>query len=278
MDPGTGLTVLGGALGSAKVIEKILGPTAEYVGVGLKDWTERSVNNVGRVFEKAQEKLGSRIDQPGSVPPKVLKKVLEEASFSEDELSAEYYGGVLASSRSEVGRDDRGAALIALIGRLTSYQIRSHFFFYSLLRVVFEGLDANLGDSVGRSQCRLFIPFPSYHVALDFSEGENPVVILTHVMFGLSRENLIETDFRFGDVDSLRRVYEKADQAGIIFTPSVLGVELFLWAHGRGDLPINSVLDPSIHLSTGVQIPTVPGIRSISFPDRGYPKPDGVVT
>lgn len=31
IDPGTGLTILGTAVGGAKVVEKILGPTAEYV-------------------------------------------------------------------------------------------------------------------------------------------------------------------------------------------------------------------------------------------------------
>ena len=38
MDPGTGLTLLGGALGSVKVVEKILGPTADYLGAGMRDW------------------------------------------------------------------------------------------------------------------------------------------------------------------------------------------------------------------------------------------------
>ena len=39
IDHGTGLTILGGAVGSAKVLEKILGPTSEYLGGQLKEWT-----------------------------------------------------------------------------------------------------------------------------------------------------------------------------------------------------------------------------------------------
>jgi hypothetical protein len=134
MDPGTGLTVLGTALGSAKVVEKILGPTAEYLGLGMREWTEHRVENLGKVFENAKKKLGEKLDGPGAVPPKVLKGILEEGQFCDDELAAEYFGGVLASSKSEVGRDDRGAAFIALIGRLSSYQIRAHFFFTRLSR------------------------------------------------------------------------------------------------------------------------------------------------
>jgi hypothetical protein len=78
-------------------------------------------------------------------------------------VSTEYFGGVLASSRTEVGRDDRGAAFVALIGRLSSYQIRSHYFFYT------------------------FVPMQSYASAMEFGEDENFDVLLSHVLFGLSR-------------------------------------------------------------------------------------------
>jgi hypothetical protein len=274
VDPGTGLTVLGTAVGSAKLVEKILGPTAEYLGSGLKDWTERSVNNVGRVFQKAQEKLGDRVNKPGSVPPKVLKQVLEEGAFSDDELAAEYFGGVLASSRTEVSRDDRGAAFIALVGRLSSYQLRSHYFFYSVVRTVFEGLEVNLGVQSGREQCRLFIPMESYFIALELAPNEPAHVILSHVMFGLVREGLLDNDFEFGGADHVKTKFPAADRPGLILAPSALGVELYLWALGRGELGTNSILDSALEQSAGVQITTAPGIRSTHFPDRGLPKPE----
>lgn len=46
MKPGTGLTILGTAVGSAKLVEKLLGPTADYLGEGLRQWTEKRVENV----------------------------------------------------------------------------------------------------------------------------------------------------------------------------------------------------------------------------------------
>jgi hypothetical protein len=121
MDTATGLTILGGAVGSAKIVEKLLGPTADYIGLGVKTWTEKRVENVGRIFRIAAEKLGSSIEEKGGIPPKVLKGILEEGSFCDDELSANYLGGVLASSRSSAPRDDRGATYIALIGRLSTW-------------------------------------------------------------------------------------------------------------------------------------------------------------
>jgi hypothetical protein len=110
MDPGTGLTVLGAALGSKELVVKILGPTADYLGAGLKDWTERATMNVQRVFYQAAKKLGNRIG-------------------------------------SEIGRDDRGAAHVALIGRLSAYQIRSHYFFYSIIRHLYGGKSPPLSHS-----------------------------------------------------------------------------------------------------------------------------------
>jgi len=273
MDPGTGLTLLGGALGSVKVVEKILGPTADYLGAGMRDWTEQRVKNVGRVFENAKKKLGDRIDGPGKVPPKVLKGILGEGAYCEDEVAADYFGGVLASSRTEVGRDDRGAAFVALLGRLSTYQIRSHYFFYSLIRIVYEGLKENIGVAEGRLRLTTFIPVTAYIVAMEFGKSENVPAIMSHVMFGLSREALIEDQFMFGGGE-LSKKYSVVSGPGIVFAPSALGVELFLWAHGQGDLQTNDILNPSVHLASDVQIATGPGIRSTVFPDRGFPKPE----
>jgi hypothetical protein len=271
MDPGTGLTVLGTALGSKELVGKILGPTADYLGAGMRDWTERSVKNVGRVFEKAKGRLGDKIDTPGAVPPKVLKGILEEGPFCDDELAAEYFGGVLASSRTEVGRDDRGASFISLIGRLSSYQIRSHFAFYSIIREIYQGSTENIGTSHGRLRLSTFIPFTAYVPAMEFDGRENVPAILSHVMFGLSREALIAEQFMYGTKEVLH--YALANGPGIVFAPSALGVELFLWAHGRNDLLTEDILNPAVELTSSVDIKTGPGIRSTVFADRGFPKP-----
>lgn len=274
MEPATGLTILGTAVGSAKVIEKILGPTADYIGAGVRNWTERRTANVANVFRKAANCLGDRIERPGSVPPKVLKNVLEEAAFSEDELTAEYFGGVLASSRSEVSRDDRGAAFAALVGRLTSYQIRAHYFFYTVLQQVYAGSGATLGGHEARRNCELFVPMQSYATAMEFSEKEDLWTILSHTIWGLIREGLLLNEFEMGNLEHIRSHYPGADQPGILLIPSFLGAELYLWAHGRGDLHPSVIFDRELKLSTGVKITTAPGIRSTHMADRGLPPPE----
>jgi hypothetical protein len=270
VDPGTGLTVLGTAVGSAKILEKILGPTAEYLGTGMRDWTERGIKNVSRIFQKTAALLGDRIEDPGSVPPKVLKEILAEGAFAEDELSSDYFAGVLASSKSEVNRDDRGAAFAALVGRLSTYQIRSHFIFYSLVRKVFSGKAFNLAAE-GRNECEIFVPLSLFVSAMEFGTTEAPEALLPHVLFGLQRESLIEANFQYGPVDTIRRRYAQADSDAIIVTPSALGAELFLWAHGLGNLGINLLLDPKVSITSETQLIHESGVRSTKHPALELP-------
>jgi len=254
---GTGLAILG----SKDIIVKILGPTADYLGGELRSYTEKGAANLRRIFSNTEKRLGDRLDQPGQVPPKVLKNVLTEGYFCEDELAAEYFGGVLASSRSEVSRDDRGASFVALIGRLTTYQIRTHYIVYHVIKDLFGGSGIDPSTREGRYQIRTFIPLTVYAAAMEFGEKENGSAILSHALFGLSRERLIEDDFHFGPPEFMKRYGADVTLPGLAVVPSALGVELCLWAYGLGQTHISKFL------ATDVQIPpyNVP-IRSGSEP------------
>src|SRR5688500_3074157 len=109
MDPTHVAVAVSAYLGLKDLVPKILGPTADYLGGELRTYTEKGASNLRRIVTNAGEKLGDELNKPGQVSPKVLKNVLEEGYFSEDELAAEYFGGVLASSRTTNSRDDRGA-------------------------------------------------------------------------------------------------------------------------------------------------------------------------
>jgi hypothetical protein len=259
MDPNSGLAILGAAIGSAKVVEKVLGPTAEYLGNGMRDWTDRRVTNVARIFENANKKLGDKGDQEGSVHPKVLREILNNGSVTEDELAAEYFGGVLASSKTGVSRDDRGAMYCALTGRLTTYQIRAHYYFYSLIKYVFDGSDHSVAAPQSRSELELFIPIASFALAMELTEAEDLSTILSHVFWGLSAEGLIENVFNFGGEEYIKKYTPVATGSGMTVRPSALGVELFLWAHGLGHLQVAQFLNSDVTFSTDVKITTLPG-------------------
>ena len=247
MDPGTGFSILATAIGSRELLVKILGPTADYIGDGVKDWTERGVENVSRIFQIANKKIGEKLNQDGGVPPKILKGILDEGQFCDDLLSSEYFGGILASSRSDVSRDDRGTTLIALLSRLSVYQIRAHYIFYFLTKKLFNGRDMELTLARSRSGAETYIPATFFATAMALSAKEVSQVnqILSHIMFGLNREGLIEPYHHFGTAQYIQGIFSEATSEGIIYQPSVLGIELFLWAYGRGDLDVNQFLNPS---------------------------------
>jgi hypothetical protein len=261
MEPGTGLAILGSALGGAKLVEKMLGPTAEYIGGGLRNWTEQRVQNVAKIFTSARDKLGDQIERPGAIPPRVLKQVLDEGSFCDDPLTTEYFGGVLASSRSETRRDDRGAHWSSLVARLSSYQIRSHFLIYRAIRDRFAGKDFqfNMDD---RSKLAVLLPFSSFFASMDFSPDELKQVtpLLNHSLFGLYKEGLIDT-FLYGNAPSLKKKkgekYSIPEEGGIWPTPSALGAELFLWAHGRGSSSLPALLYETFKVPDGITPCTV---------------------
>ena len=254
MDMGTGLTMLGAAGLSVNVVEKILGPTADYLGDRLRGWTTKRFETLGKIFQSAKAKLGDRLEIEGSVPPKVLKNILENGSYCVDDLSVEYFGGVLASSRTGVSRDDRGAAFASIVGRLTTYQIRTHYYFYGLWKELFNGMGFNVAVPQGRDAMQIFIPMGSYVDAMEFSEKEDFHVVLTHAIIGLARESLIDSNYNFGLDDHLKAYYSAAPGPGILVRPSSFGVELFHWAHGRGDMPIHRFLDRTIEFRSNIEI------------------------
>lgn len=268
MEPGTGLTVLGAAFGSAKVLEKMLGPTAEFLGGGLKDWTERGCKNLAQIFTVAKDRLGDRINDEGGIPPRVLKEVLQEGPFCEDRLWAEYFGGVLASSRTGVERDDRGARIAGLLGRLSTYQVRTHFAIYTLFKRLFDGSDISPSLEDGRRMLRMFIPSTTYESLMEFEKGETPSIILAHSVVGLVSESLLGDYYQFGSHDYIKRHFPEAPSAGLMVEPSTLGVELFYWAHGLGDIPVGAFLQPTIKFDSTIELASPKGVRSLGDPQR----------
>lgn len=226
-------------------IQKLLGPTADYLGQGLRDFTQKRAQTIGQIFQKAESKLGAKLDTPGEVPPKVLKAVLDEGSFSNDSLAVEYLGGILASSRTEHGRDDRGARIAKVMDALSTYQLRAHYLIYATVRALFSGCGLSL-NMEGRPRMQIFIPLPGFFAAMDFSSTELAQLssILGHIFFGLHGDNLLEGQWQYGDKDSMIKLFAGATDGGIICQPSALGGELFLWAFGHADKSLDYLFSP----------------------------------
>ena len=266
MDPGTGLTILGTAVGGAKLVEKLLGPTAEYLGNGLQTWTQKRVENVGRIFTKATERLGDRVDTTGSVPPKLLKGILDEGSYCDDALGAEYLAGILANGRTESGRDDRSSTFIKLTSQLSTYEIRLHFIAYSCIRRLFVG--DKLRPTFGEDLQKMLVHLPGTLIgtAMDFTQSEPASEIMQHCINGLARNDLIDIPF-YGSREHVNQTGEAMfrqrwnsvteDGWSIVGAPTAHGIELFLWGIGATSVDISDFLKPELTLvdPDGVTIP-----------------------
>jgi hypothetical protein len=258
MDIGTGLALFG----AKDLIIKLLGPTAEYLGKSAEVLTKKRIDNIRRIFNKALKKLGNKLNEPGGVPPKIVQGIFYDGGFCEDEISAEYYGGVLASSRSGVSRDDRTVVFLSLLSRMSSYQIRSHYVFYSSLWKVHKGRELNIDVDIERDQLGTFIPVREYIGAMDFSSNESLSLILGHVLYGLNREGLIAEFSATGNIPD-----KPENELGITFFPMPVGLELYLFAHGISDQPTANIF------KSNIAIPMISGILLPEHPARGEKSP-----
>lgn len=262
----TGAMIIAGGHASKELLTKLLGPTAEYLGGGLRNWTERAGENVARVFNTASRILGAKVESPGSVSPRSLKAVLDEAQFSEEQLTTEYLGGVLASARSEVGRDDRAVAMMALLSQMSTYQIRGHYVIYSIMKASFDGNGMDPSTNDGRARMWIFMPQAALNAALDFSGGELDRVsrLCEHIVFGLHNMGLIHA-FHMADAEEAQRdALHGITKAGVQCMASLVGMELFLWAHGKGTTAISGFLEPGFHVSALADV-TIPPSWPVTF-------------
>ena len=226
------------------VVAKILGPTADYLGDEFKAFTQKRIENLERIFSNAEKKLGKKLDRPGQVPPKVLKTIINEGSYADDVLTVEYFGGVLASSRTEVGRDDRGSRVAKMIDNLSTFQIRSHYLIYSTVSVLFSNSENSFRVETDRAKMELFVPFQGYREAMSFTQQElsNHHILLSHSFHGLATDGLIGHNWQYGSQEFLNKTLSGVHCAGIICTPTALGAELLLWAFGHGDKELDFLL------------------------------------
>jgi hypothetical protein len=88
------------------LLVRALGPAADEIGTALARWTSFRVGNVERIA-LATTRLADKRGRSGSAPPRVAHRILGDGSWNDDSVMIEYLSGVLASSLTPAGRDDR---------------------------------------------------------------------------------------------------------------------------------------------------------------------------
>jgi hypothetical protein len=112
---------------------RLLGPTADYLGGELRQFSEKQMTRFRLIASAGERKSGSRLYTPGMVNERVFTRIIDDGCFCTDRLSADYYGGFLASSRTTDGADDANISYVTLINRMSSDQLRAHWILYATL-------------------------------------------------------------------------------------------------------------------------------------------------
>jgi hypothetical protein len=278
MEIGTALAILGSAGMTRPMLERLLGPTFDYLGDGLRDLTEKRARNISNIVMKASRKA-ENLDAEGEVPLRVIKNIFDDGSFSDDQIMAEYLGGVLASSKSPQGRDDRGVALSGLVNRLSAYSLRTHYILYVAARKAnlsyiahyreTVGRDLNIGERTLARMVATLISFPAYNKAMAFGPSEDANGAAIHALHALMNEGLI-SEWSTGNAEQLKSEYNNVTEAGIVFWPTVPGVELFLWAHGKGHKATSAFFDSreNLEFEAALDIDPTGFVRASSPPPQ----------
>jgi len=125
-------------------LQKAFGPALSEFGEDLK-----------KLYAKGRDKLLSvayrKIHDHGDGKQanlRVIRDVLWNGAFTDDEVCAEYFGGILAASRSDDGKDDGAIQFVGVIKSLSAKQLRLHYIIYNCLNklLVAAGTPVNVGS------------------------------------------------------------------------------------------------------------------------------------
>lgn len=244
------------AAATRNLFTRMFGPAADEIGTAFARWTSYRVGNAQRIVEKAETKTRT---EGGAVPPRVAAHLLEDGSWVEDELTAEYLSGVLAGSRTPDGSDDRGMVWAATVTGMSALEIRAHFLLY---RAWAERLPLEASGVLwGRlRQCRMDINQGHFIAQLLGNSRLQSAPALTHALMGLERRGLLG-DVAWGPKDHLN-YRDPAYDYVVIVQPTAAGMELYGWGLGAPDITPASFLDfkaPSWDES-------YPQLQQIAFP------------
>lgn len=222
--PGTQAAKLGTSL-----FKDMLEPPAKAMGRHLEARVDRwsESEQAKHVAKLAAAKSVAHASD--SIPPRVFGAVMDAAEYSDDVFVAEYLSGVLASSMTPGGTDDRGVIWSALIGRLSSDALKLHYVIYSVVRQNMLGMDVDLVASWCRRH--IVIPYTSLLPALRF-DSEEAIPRALDAAYALQREGLIGSlthgghEFLTGQPYGGYVLPTVGDM--LILTPTIQGIQLGL--------------------------------------------------
>lgn len=262
------LAKVGAGAAALGLLYKVLGPSAQVFGDKLAFWTGEGLKHLENILQRALAKTPPEsADKPTRVSYRIAKSLVVDAPFCDDEICAEYFGGILASSRTEGQRDDRGVSYLAQINRLSSHQLRCHYVLYRAAQELGVAYWTRFEKPRPPTPAFAYIPETGLisSMSLDGLTKDQASTILRHSLFGLEREGFLGEHWSCTGIRQSRLAISSSELIGrgLIFHPSPQGIELYQWGYGRGQSSVEDFLEKAAEYPALKGIPSIGGCKAI---------------
>jgi hypothetical protein len=218
MDPITSISATGAVIA---VANKLLGKTADAIS-----------DDIANLYKAGRDKMVAAaarktadVNDGKIANLRVARDVFINGSFTDEAICAEYFGGILASSRSVDGKDDLGVFYTDIIKSLSSSQLKLHYIIYHSLNKLWLEMpaetvrpNAGLGTETGQ-----------YNIWFSTFELQNLGSDVEKDLIALHSKALIGDNY-----EALRHQLEVDKQLPYVKVgPTTLGIQLYAVAHNK---------------------------------------------
>ena len=201
-----------------------------YVGTKLFGTALATMgDDINKLYVKGRDKIvdvaTKKVDNPDDgkkVNLRAARDVLWNGAITEDEVCAEYFGGMLAAARSEDGKDDGVVHYVDTIKAMSARQLELHYVIYKAWQMLLN----QAGKPINVAQTS---DVQSWHVFMNGLELSARRLPYDRDLTVLHRLGLV-SQFKYAS----HVVGEKSMPFADV-TPTTFGVMLFAEAHNKID-------------------------------------------
>lgn len=169
--PSEEIAITAGIASAAYVAQKLFSTTLDEMGDDLNKVYKA---NRDKLLSKAAAKVADPND--GAKPNlRVARDVIWNGAVTDDEVCAEYFGGLLAASRSDDGKDDSALIYVDCIKSLSSKQLHLHFVIYNALHNYMVSSDSKVNPGMQTELASIQVWFAMNEIK---GLGMNPIIDL----------------------------------------------------------------------------------------------------
>src|SRR6266702_117638 len=248
---------------TTSLLKRLLLPPVDEFAEALRRSVAYRTRNFGRIVDKTDKKARMR-QGVGLVSQRVAYVLLEECALCDNELMAEYLGGLLAGSRSSDGRDDRAVSWCQIVKGMSWLQVRAHFILYREWAAQLKGrADLKLGMGDVRQMLRMDLELNEFLLILVDHSDIDVNGAIQDAILGLCWLGLIdESSYAIGNRSSSIFMRDSPFEELLSIQPTIRGFELYGWAQGLPGLSVSEFAAKAVVLDTK---PPVPRPTRISF-------------